>query len=1129
MTSARARADVACPSCGAANVRGAVLCGRCEVSLVPAERRLVTLLFADLAGYTSLGAALDPEDLHQLVAPLVAAMRRLVEDYGAVVPGVQGDGFMAVFGAPLAHEDDPRRAVLAAAELQRLVGRWQASRAGQPVPDVHIGVHAGEAFVAPGRDGLTVTGDPVNVASRLCDEAAGGEVVVSDAVVAMLPGIAAWDAPRAVRLRNRPEPVVVRSLVWRELSSSAGARSTRGAVALVDRDEVMAELDRLLVPTGSGRLAVLVGEAGVGKSRVANEWLDRLSEHLVLRGHAPAFASPSWTAPLAETLWRLARERTGDGLLPPRAALDEVMRLSGPLSAGIARRLGRLLGVEPDSSEVDTDDAQADAFTVWLERVAQRRRLVLLLEDLYWAAPPLIERLPRLADAAGPGSVVLAAARPETPNIAELVRIDVPPLDDADQHALVERLLPGCPAAVAELLVGRSGGNPFFAEEVAQLLVDDRTITVDESGVRVADPDRLTAVPTTMRLFVTARLDLLSPATRRVMGAAAVAGDALEPAVLAVLCSDLDVSAALDELVARGLLRHRAARTAAEARRGGRLAFRHALVRDVAYDGLSRAERRELHDRAARWYAELDVQTLDAVVARAVHAESALALAGPGDARYVRPALVALERWARAVEEEQPTTAHEVALRGLTLAEADDDLQAAARLALLAGNVALALGNEHEASELAERAIRVTADPLVSAEALLLGGRALSYQWHSAEAVDVLDAAVAAFERAGSSAGVARAQAEQARAVSAGIVPMLDGFERAAGHADGVDRPLFAQLAREAAYLAAAVGGERYTRWIERARGSLAHDDVVGTAWVDLTRALHAFYDSDLPACLDLARSARGAVEQLGLIQVHLPAAHLEIEALSRVGRLADAVALLEQTMAVARNRPPRTVFFTELSAVFASVRSGAVTDRTARTTSLDLPPSQLEAEDPLYVARTDARIALDRGDFAGAISHAARASVGMTALDQPMAALESRLVALFAQVARLDVSADLRALPDDAERLGAHVTAGLARRLLVQDALLSGSAAAVPDEPALDLVEARALDHENRALAAGGDADAFAAAAREWEVLGHTAFHARALTWAGDEERAAAVLEALQSPPGLIEEWRAQLAAVRR
>ena len=261
-----------CAGCGQHVHAGEEVCGGCGTPTAQAQRRVVTILFADLSGYTALCHDRDPEEVHLLVRPLMNALRRVCEAHGAMVPSIEGDGFMAAFGARVASEDDPTQALSAAIEMQQLV-RARAVVVPE-LPGLHIGVHLGEVVVAPTWEdvGLSLSGDAVNVASRLCDRAGSGEVLASSEVARLSRFGDGWADAAPFHLRGRMEPVTASAYAWAD--GGAELRSPRwgGASPYVRRSSVEQELATALA---RGENVVLVGEAGVGKSRIVAEGVPR--------------------------------------------------------------------------------------------------------------------------------------------------------------------------------------------------------------------------------------------------------------------------------------------------------------------------------------------------------------------------------------------------------------------------------------------------------------------------------------------------------------------------------------------------------------------------------------------------------------------------------------------------------------------------------------------------------------------------------------------------------------------------------------------------------------------------------------------------------------------------------------
>jgi class 3 adenylate cyclase/tetratricopeptide (TPR) repeat protein len=556
------------------------------------------VLFADIVGFTGLAESADPEQVKNLLDRCFARLARDVTAYGGRVDKIVGDAMVALFGAPTAHEDDAERAVRAALQMQRSL----AEELGPERPSLRIGVNTGEVLVGAPRAGgdATVLGDVVNVASRLQTAAAPGQVIVGPATWAATSEIIHYQALGPLQARGRGEPVDI----WMALDVLAppGHRPPRPNTPLVGRDDELGLLCGALdtmVRRRRTQLVLLLGEAGIGKSRLAEELAcDARRRHgaLVVEGRCVPYGEANLWWPVAEALREAcgieASDSADDTEAKVLASVAAATRLGS--DAAEAQRLAAgilfLMGDEEALADVDPtrarDEARRAVFT-FMEALAQSQPLVLVLSELHWADDLVLSGIDQLLERLrGVPFMLIATARPDlesrwtpAPGRHNCVVLTLDPLDEGAALQLLTSLFESePPGELRELLLERSGGNPFFLEELAALL-----------GRGTPSTDRL---PATLRGLVSARLDALNPTTRAVLEDASVIGrtapvDTLE--ALARARGEKHPDRAVRDLAAGDLL----------VLDTDDWAFRSDLVREVAYETLTKAERARRHSTFA--------------------------------------------------------------------------------------------------------------------------------------------------------------------------------------------------------------------------------------------------------------------------------------------------------------------------------------------------------------------------------------------------------------------------------------------------------------------------------------------------------------------------------------------------
>jgi class 3 adenylate cyclase/tetratricopeptide (TPR) repeat protein len=611
-----------CAVCGQDNPGGFRFCGGCGAPLAgparaPAEeRRLVTVLFCDLVDFTARSDQADPEDVGALLRPYHARQRAEIERRGGTLDKFIGDGVMAVFGAPLAHEDDPERAVRCA--LGMLAAIEELNRASPSLDlAVRIGVTTGEALVRLGPDRQTegVVGDVVNTASRLQGVAPAGGVVVGEATFRATSRLFDYQELGAVQVKGKADPVPV----WR----LKGARSRTGIEAVrragapfVGRQAELALLKGLFERTEADRtvrLVTVVGDPGVGKSRFVGELAALLDDRPQLVTWRQGRCLPYGDG---ITFWALGEiVKTEAGILETDPAAQVSDKLREAVAAlvpdpsereWLRARLTPLLGIaDPDAVKPE----RAELFAAWrrlIEAMAASGPVVLVVEDLHWADPAMIEFLGHLVEhSTGLPLLILATARPELlerhpgwgNDHPAATRIPLGALSDLETAQLVAALVGRSvlPVGVQALLLERADGNPLYAEEFARLLADRGLVVTDQAAAVPEIP-----VPETVHGLIAARLDALTLEVRALVQNAAVVGRVFWPGAVAAMdgTDEGSLQDGLAELERKQLVQR--ARTSS-VQHQDEYVFWHALVRDVAYAQIPRAGRARRHQAVAEW------------------------------------------------------------------------------------------------------------------------------------------------------------------------------------------------------------------------------------------------------------------------------------------------------------------------------------------------------------------------------------------------------------------------------------------------------------------------------------------------------------------------------------------------
>jgi class 3 adenylate cyclase/tetratricopeptide (TPR) repeat protein len=921
----------------------------------------VTLLFCDVTGSTALGERLDPESLRGVMARYFDAARLVIERHGGSVEKFIGDAVMAVFGIPVLHEDDALRAVRAAAELRDGLGKLNEGllREYGTTLALRIGVNTGE--VVTGTEERLATGDAVNVTARLEQAAQPGEILIGAETRALVRDAVVVEGVDPMELKGKAAPVVAYRLM--AVRSEPPSRPRTGA--MVGRERELGRLRAALAQAEADRscqLFTVLGAAGVGKSRLAYEFLAGLDGTTVVRGCCLSYGDGITYWPVVEVLKQLL------GSTPEQ-------RLAGlGLDPSASRAIQAVLG---DGGVVASVEEIAWAMRMLLEAVAADAPLVVVLDDIHWGEEAFLDLVDHVADLSRDAPILLfCMARPELldrrPNWGggklNATTVLLEPLAAADADALVASLLDGAPAddALRARILNAAEGNPLFVEEMVAL--------VRES------PDDAVAVPATIQALLAARLDQLDPVERDVLGRGSVEGRVFHRGAVQALSPDgSQLVAPLTALVRRELLRPDGPQFPGE----DAFRFRHLLIRDAAYEALPKATRADLHARFAGWIAEraADLVELDEVVG--YHLERAyryLVELGPTGEAGRELSERAAERLgaagAKAAARSDVRAATSLLARAVDLLPAGD----ARRRSLLPsfGRALFEAGQWERADAVLSEAVseaRAAGDRRMAAEGnvalthlRLFLGSVISHEMARSELAD----AVRVFQEFDDEAGLARALglAGQLRMWAGEAASAIEDLERAAQYARAAGDRLQEIESLHYVLISCVHGPITVTSALGRA--DLVGDQVEGDHRLKVTvlraRAVLEAMRGDFDVARELIAAAVALADQLGL-EVDATGAHSdasEIELLA--GRPADAERALRLSVAGLERRGDVGHLATVAPLLADALYLQGRPDEAMPLTELVARSALADDLDPQVAwRRVQAKVLAQRGDFESA------------------------------------------------------------------------------------------------------------------------------------------------------------------
>ncbi len=630
-----------CTKCRKENPQDAKFCNECAAPLIPesqnanstpfreAERKRVTALFSDLSGYTAMTTKLDPEEVKEITSRIFDGTRAIIKKYEGFIERFAGDGFLALFGVPKAHEDDPIRAIRAAREIHKFVESLNPSyqkKVGRPLT-MHSGINTGLAVTAdvnPEKGTHGVTGEAVNLGARLSDLADAGDILVGEETYRASRERFTFETLEPVKVKGKAEPVPIYKLLSEKapLSSVTSGRQVSSEMVGRDRELAKLELQVMKAMNGDGSVVNVIGEAGIGKSRLMAELKRRqvMQRVTLLEGRAISIGKNLSFHPIIDLLKQWAEILEDDAEAGAFHKLEKAIRSVHPQEVDeilpflatlmgmklTGRHAQRVKGIEGEALEKLILKNLRDL----LIQAAELQPTIILMEDLHWADRSSLELLDSLYPIAEKHPMVfINVFRPgyldaEDANLNFVgqrsryhTEIEIKPLEKSDGEALIRNMLDikGLPHSVSEQIVERAGGNPFFIEEVVRSFIDDESVIMTENGFEVTEKINHVVIPPTINDVLIARIDRLEDQTKELVKMASVIGRSFFVRILKEIANSIEgIDDRLAYLKNVQLIRDRVRMEEIE------YLFKHALAQEAAYESTLVQQRKSLHLKVAQ-------------------------------------------------------------------------------------------------------------------------------------------------------------------------------------------------------------------------------------------------------------------------------------------------------------------------------------------------------------------------------------------------------------------------------------------------------------------------------------------------------------------------------------------------
>ena len=621
-----AKLQMNCSGCGSPILPSDRFCGECGLQLetnknaaqkrekIASERKYITVLFADLSGYTTLSERLDPEEVKDLVSHIIGEIAKVVIKYGGHIEKFAGDQVMAVFGVPLAHEDDPVRAVKTAGEIHEVMRGLSPQvqeTIGQPMT-VHIGINTGLAVTGKfdyAKAAHHIAGDTVNVASRLCTLAKAGETLVGQTTYAQAESFFSFGPLELVQVKGKTKPVQVYKLLSSKELPGRTHRLSGHRAALIGRQREMAVLSQAMarLREGEGSVITICGEAGTGKSRLLEEFQATLDLKGVrwVEGHAYAYTQNISYYPLINLIKRDLAIEKGDTPGQVAAKLEARLEEFDGLKKDVAPYIGRLLSLPyPKVAEMSPEFWKSRlhrAILLTLQAQAKQALMVVCFEDLQWADSTFLNFLRLLIREHAP-VIFLCTYRPpfkmfnegEIRKMGESHReIRLQDLSTDEIQEMLASILQttAVPEDLQRFVQERVGTNPFYLEEMINSLIESGILRLDKGTWRLTGSINKADIPSTIHAVISGRIDRLDEAAKHLLQEASVIGRTVPYEALKSITRHADtLDQLLERLEALDLLRR-------TSQSGQKYVFKHGLIQDVVYNSLLKKDRQTMHRR----------------------------------------------------------------------------------------------------------------------------------------------------------------------------------------------------------------------------------------------------------------------------------------------------------------------------------------------------------------------------------------------------------------------------------------------------------------------------------------------------------------------------------------------------